>query len=260
MKRTAIRTAATREIGLGIACVLLLIVVELTPVRTMLQAAIVPIAVPIQQLTIRMAQVVSVVWSPATRWLEAQQKIEELSQQLALSQGQVIELEQLKAENAQLRELLENRHISVAPRRLARPIVSSAAPLVWLGEAASVQPGWLVLYKNIVLGKVTSVDGQYARVGLLTTSADSNLLVQTSQGVRGIATGTNGRVVVTNIAPEAIITIGERVTTVGQPGIAPGKFIGIVAAVERDPASAAQQLVIDQLVSFYQTSVVEIEE
>lgn len=260
MKQTLRNSTLLQEIAVTIGCIVFLAALALTPVTSVFQRALLPLTTPLQLAMVNASQSGAVLSNPVAEWFGAQQKLMELSQRLAQSEGQLAQLVQLQEENAQLRLLLENRHVSVRPRRLARPIVSSVSPLVWIGLESGVKPGWLVSYKDTLLGRVRTVDGQYASVELLNTDGELAVLVQTPLGVRGVASGKNGRVVVTNIPPEAMVSVGDRITTVGQPGIAPGKFVGIVANVERDPASAAQQLSIDQLVSFYQTNMVEIEE
>ena len=215
---------------------------------------------PLSQAAANLGRQLRSLSTPLIRGFQQQQTADALSQQLSSTQASIVEIEQLQAENAQLRELLENRHLTYKPRRVARPIVSSLAPLVWLGEQSDVKEGWQVLYKNTLLGRVTRVDGQYARVGLLSGDDGLSVLVQTAGGVKGLTQSSNGRVVVTNVAPEALIVVGERITTVGQPGVSPGKLVGVISAIERDEKTAAQQLVIDQLVSFYRTSIVELEE
>ena len=249
-----------QEIGVTLAVVLLVGVLELVLNISWLHRGVAAVSLPIATFSIQGARTIRQMTLPLSQHYDAQERINQLSELLAQTEGVAVQLEQLTAENAELRLLLENRHLRVKPRRLARPIVSSATPLVWLGEASDVQPGWLVLYKDTVLGKVTAVDGQYARVGLLVASEDFSLLVQTQEGVKGIARAQNGVVVVTNITPEAVLMPGERVTTVGQPGVAPGKFVGLITAIERDVSKSYQTASIDQLVSFYQTSIVEIEE
>ncbi len=257
---TAPALTSLAEIVVGIGAVLLLALFELLTDPRVLQSVILPFAVPVAQSSVRFGHAVVSVFQPFSTWYSSQKLRLQLQDQLAETEGKIVQLEQLQNENTELRRLLENRHLRVKPRRLATPIVSSASPIVWLGETSDVQSGWLVLYKDTVLGQVLSIDGQYARVALLSTSTDINILVQTASGSKGIAKARNGRVVITNTAPEALVTIGERVTTVGQPGVAPGKFVGLVSEVERDPTSAVTTILVDQLVSFYQTSIVEIEE
>lgn len=260
MKQT-VSSVTSREFVVELFVVVVLIILELTIGFGSLQRLLGPVVVPLSQLVVQSVRVVSLPLRPLTNWSAPQERIQQLSQQLAQTEGRIAQLEQLQTENAELRSLLENRHLQVKPRRLARPITSSIVPLVWLGENSDVRPGWLVLYKDTLLGQVLSVEGQYARVALLTASNDTGgIVVQTASGVRGIVRASNGRVIVTNVPPEVIIAINERVTTVGQPGITPGKFIGLTAEIERDPDQASQTIVIDQLVSFYQTSVVELEE
>lgn len=248
------------EIIFGVVCIAIIGLWEVLIGFGSFQRVVVPVTLPINGAVIRLSQSLAVPLSPFFHWYRSQRQLQQISESLAQAEGKLSQLEQLKAENAQLRELLENRHLQYTPRHLARPIVSSVAPLVWLDEGSTVKPGWLVLYKDTVLGQVARVEGQYAHISLLTANPELRMLVRTEGGVTGIARARNGRVVVTNIDPDAIVADGERVTTVGQPGVPPGKFIGQVNAVERAVNSAELTLVLDQLVSFYQTSVVEIEE
>ncbi|MBP7875581.1 hypothetical protein KA012_01120 [Candidatus Woesebacteria bacterium] len=259
LSRSTQFTSKTEVIG-GIASIVVLVVLEMMGGVNYLQRAIFPIVEPLSQQVIRSANGISWPLRFISQHYSAQQRSQQLAEQLAESEGKIAQLELLQAENKELRSLLENRHLEVKPRRLARPIVSSIVPLVWLGESSDVKEGWIVLYKDTVLGRVMSVNGQYARIGLLASSEDVTMLVQTSGGVKGIARARAGRVTITNVAPEAIVSEGERVVTVGQPGIAPGKFVGLIDEVEKDPNTSSQVIFIDQLVSFYQTTVVEIEE
>lgn len=248
------------EILVGILCLVVLAVWEFFLGIAALQRLVVPLTIPLSTQTVRLRHSLLLPFVPLSNWHTNQTQLQQLKAELAQAEGRLAQLDQLRAENDQLRELLENRHLQFASRHLARPIVSSIAPLVWLDEGNQVKPGWLVLYKDTILGQISSIEGQYARVALLTTSPDLRMLVRTEHGVTGLARSRNGRVVVTNIDPAAIVSIGERVTTVGQPGIPPGKFVGEVTEIEVAPNTANQTLVIDQLVSFYQTNVVEIEE
>ena len=69
-----------------------------------------------------------------------------------------------------------------------------------------------------------------------------------------------GKLFVEQLPTDTVITSNDRFVTSGQPGIPPGQFVGVVASIEDNPAAATQTVILDQLVSFYQTSLVELEE
>jgi cell shape-determining protein MreC len=62
----------------------------------------------------------------------------------------------------------------------------------------------------------------------------------------------------TEIPVNVKLEVGERVVTQGQDGIAPNIFVGRIASLESKPEAAVQTAVIEQVVSFYEATIVEV--
>lgn len=176
----------------------------------------------------------------------------------AQSLAQLTELDSLKKENLQLRSMIENRHLSLNERIVAAPVVSYGYPAVAAGSSQSVRVGGLVLASDTLLGRIVEVGPEESRVELLSSAEAQPVLVQTESGLQGIIKGTGRGVVLTQLPPDATVTAGERVSTLGQPDIKSGIFVGVITADQVQATSPVKTVPIDQLVSFYSTSLVEI--
>lgn len=186
------------------------------------------------------------------------QELQALRVQHAQSLAQLTELENLKKENQQLRQMIENRHLSLNERSVAAPIVSYGYPAVAAGENQSVRLGSLVMAADTLLGRVIEVGAQESRIELLSSRESQPVLAKTESGLQGLVKGSGRGVVLTQLPPDAEVTQGERISTVGQPGIKPDIFIGIVSADQTQATAPIKTVPIDQLVSFYSTQLVEL--
>jgi cell shape-determining protein MreC len=97
-----------------------------------------------------------------------------------------------------------------------------------------------------------------SEIGLLSQESGPTILAKTESGVQGLIRGDGKRVLLTEIPVDVTLNVGERIVTQGQEGVAPNMFIGRISAVRNDPASAVQTALIEQLVSFYEASIVEV--
>jgi cell shape-determining protein MreC len=176
----------------------------------------------------------------------------------AESLAQLTELDTLKKENQQLRQMIENRHLSLNERIVAAPVVSYGYPAIAVGSSQSVRQGSLVLVADTLLGRVVEVSAEESRIELLSSQESQPVLVQTESGLQGLVKGTGRGVVLTQLPPDSEVTAGERVSTLGQPGIKSGILIGVISADQVQATSPIKTVPLDQLVSFYTTSLVEI--
>lgn len=176
----------------------------------------------------------------------------------AESLAQLTELDRLRQENKQLRRMMENRHLSLTQRIIAAPVVSYAYPAIAAGSSQSVKDGSLVIVADTLLGRVSEVSVEESRVELLSSREALPVLVQTESGLQGLVRGTGRGVVLTQLPPDAVIKQGERVSTLGQPGIKPGIFVGVISADQVEATAPIKTVPLDQLVSFYTTPLVEI--
>lgn len=186
------------------------------------------------------------------------EELSEVKIKYAESLALLTELDTLKKENQQLRQMMENRHLSLNERIVAAPVVSYGYPAVAVGTAQSVREGSLILVADTLLGRVIEVGAQESRIELLSSKESQPVLVQTESGLQGLAKGTGRGVVLTQLPPDSVIIPGQRVTTLGQPGIKSGIFVGIISADQVQATAPVKTVPLDQLVSFYATSLVEI--
>jgi rod shape-determining protein MreC len=186
------------------------------------------------------------------------QELSQIKVMYAQSLAQLTELESLKKENQQLRQMIENRHLSLNERIVAAPIVSYGYPAISVGINQEVREGNLVLVADTLLGRVVKVSQEESRIELLSSKEAQPVLVQTQSGLQGIVQGTGRGIVLTQLPPDVTVNPGERVTTLGQPGIKSGILVGIISADQVQATSPIKTVPLDQLVSFYTTSLVEV--
>jgi len=187
-----------------------------------------------------------------------QRRVRDLEAKYAQALAQVVEVEQLRQENEVLKALLTKGTSVAANRVLTTPILSYGKPLIAAGSDQGITSGMMVILSDILIGVVTDVSFNQAHVALLQQDHAPHLLAKTETGVTGIVKGNGQRVVMMEVPIEQNIVVGQRVVTQGQDGIAPNILIGTVAEVKAEPTSAVQTLIIEQIVSFYETSLLEI--
>lgn len=211
--------------------------------------------------TARINQVSTVATQPFVNLqtlVTTQRRLRDLEVRYAQSLAQITELEQYKQENEALRGLLNSGTTINGPRIITSPIIAYGRPLIAAGSRDNVQPGMMVLMAETLLGVVTEVSDNQSQVALLHQEQAPHILAKTETGVTGIVRGNGQRVVMTEVPIEQNVSVGQRVMTQGQDGIAPNIMIGTVAEVRSQPTSAVQTLVIEQIVSFYEATILEI--
>jgi cell shape-determining protein MreC len=109
-----------------------------------------------------------------------------------------------------------------------------------------------------MVGLVGDVAEHSSNVELLFQSPSINIVARTESGVEGIITGNGKQIIMSEVERDAQVSQGERVVTVGQPGIAPDLFLGQVVEIKNKPSAPVKQVVIEQIVDFYQARVVEV--
>lgn len=225
--------------------------------------------VPLQTVTLRLLQpfqlaTVSLVrtFELPVRFIEAKQQEQEALVALQRSYAQALaklsELETIKKENEALHQLLEKQGSNPQKKVLAAPIISYALTSIARGSDAGISVGQLVFIADTLVGRISAVNREQSTVILLASTDSEPILVETESHVQGLLVGTGKQVKLTQLPSQAVITKGERVTTIGQNGIPPGLFVGIVAAVDHNPTAPVQTVLIDQLNSFYTTAIVEV--
>jgi cell shape-determining protein MreC len=186
----------------------------------------------------------------------------DLELRYAESAAQLGELENLRQENTELRRLLEDGQATASTRvnhRRLVSILSYSQPVIAAGQEDGIQEGDLVFVSGVCVGRVKIVSEHQASVRLLNEADPVGvLLAKTQSGATGIIKGTGTQILLTEVPIDVSVGIGERVETMGQVGVAGSMYLGRVQEIRRAEGSPTQSLVIDQGVSFFRSSVVEV--
>ncbi|MFZ5377027.1 MAG: rod shape-determining protein MreC [Patescibacteria group bacterium] len=237
---------------------LILLFLDLVGLGKSLQNITVKISAPVQHLN---ARVVNFLVKPVQSWRnfnKTAQKIQDLELRYAEVSAQLSELDRLKSENEVLRSMLENSDRKLARSRIAAPILSYAQPTISVGTKDEVKTGMMVMFAGTLLGIIDQAEENVATVSLLDQLTSQPIIVKTESGVQGLIRGDGRRVMLTDVSIEKPLNLNERVVTVGQKGVEGGIFVGRIRKIETKPSDSAQSAVIDQLISFYEVSLVEV--
>lgn len=185
--------------------------------------------------------------------------LKQIESNYAKALTQLNELDELKAQNEELKKLL-----GASDRRLneetiiGAPILSLAYPAVGVGFVDGVQENDMVLIDNVLVGTIDSVFEHQSRVSLLNSKRKNRILVRTQSGIEGVIDGDGRNVLLTHIPRSVELEEGERVMTVGQEGIEKNVFVGVVKKMNNSPSDSTNTYVINQLVAFYNAILVEV--
>lgn len=172
------------------------------------------------------------------------------------------ELEKLRQENQELRAVLEGTPAAQTATQRGRrfaSILSYAQPTIDIGTARGLKGDELVFVAGTCIGKIHQVGEYQSQVKLLNSLGDHDvILAKTESGVAGVITGNNTAVLLQEIPIEATVQVGQRVETTGQLGVSAGLYLGRVQEVIRKEGAPTQQAVIDQGVSFFRSTIVEV--
>jgi len=185
--------------------------------------------------------------------------LKQLEGNYAESLSKLNELDALKAENEELRNILGTTSRKLEQKTIVgAPIVSLAYPAVGVGSVDGVREKDMVLINDVLVGTIDQVTEYQSRVSLLSSKRKNRILVRTESGVEGVIDGDGRNVLLTHIPQSIEVKEGERVMTVGQEGIEKNVLIGTIKKIDNDPSQATQTFVVSQLVSFYNAVLVEV--
>jgi rod shape-determining protein MreC len=203
---------------------------------------------PLQQFTYT-------VFASSSPSLTSEQK---LHQQVVSLEQQVT---QLKSDNNALRDQFSNTtdsqknllpaHIIGMPRFI--PGISQPETIIIdQGLNQGVKNGTVVVIKNILVGKVTSVQPNLSVVSLITNSAISLTAMTLKTNALGIVQGkSNGKVDFENVILSDKLEVKDVVVTKGDmnakgEGFPPQLMIGTITAVDKNPSALFQSAALQQ--------------
>lgn len=186
-------------------------------------------------------------------------RLEDLQYRYSEAAAGLTKTKSLEQENQELRKLLENTDRSYRQVIVTAPVISFAQSFVAVGSQSGVKPGSAVLYKDTLLGLINQVEERQSSVILLDKLTDVAILAETETGVKGIIKGNGREILLTEIKNDDQLQVGQLVFTSSQLGIEKGLLIGQISKILADnQALATKTAIVEQLINFYETSLVEI--
>lgn len=180
------------------------------------------------------------IFSPAER--AAQQLVKDkLDEQKLTIDEKLSHLEELQKENEALRtQLGVVRESNISPKKLllAHVLSTSRFFVIDKGSDDGIVIGQTVFFKNVFIGKITTVSGKVSRVRLA-TEFDSNTTAKTKEtGALGLAKGQGDSMVFSEVILSENLKAGDSVQTVGNVdergiGILPNLVIGTIENVRK---------------------------
>ncbi len=206
---------------------------------------------PVQSLTVSATRPLQDYLTGLTHFRELAQENEAQRQRIALLESEVARLREYAYENQALRRDLQfkNRHPDL---ELIRARIISEDPNNYVsaltidqGRAAGVVPGMVVVSGDGLLGRVSSVSTNSAKIVLITDASTSIYAVvqRPESRASGIIEGTGqDRLTMKFVSQTAEIQPGDVVVTSGRGGTFPGGIhVGQVVSVQRNDVAPFQQ-------------------
>jgi cell shape-determining protein MreC len=214
----------------------------------------------LQPVVVKASQMVMTASQPVTLFknsFDSARRVQELEKEYSYSLAKISELEHLQLENQELRQLLQAQE-KVTPVVVAAPVISHGQPNISVGQVEGVKLGQPVLAAKMVVGLIKSISHHQSGVSLLSQNTTAPILVKTERGIEGLVVGDGKNILLTEIPKEAEVLVGDLVVTVGQEQIQSQLVIGRVRQLIDQPSAPIKEAVIEQEVSFYESSIVEV--
>lgn len=197
------------------------------------------------------------VWNRYFALMQAARQSEDLKRQVAQLRQQLTDLEELKAENSRLRELLkfppgEGLPLVAAQVVGADPTNYFRSIIINKGTGDGVLAHMPVVNAKGVVGRVIWSSPSYAKVLLLIDpNAAMDVLVQRSRA-RGIVEGAGRdslRLKYIQLAED--VSAGDRLISTGADGVFPkGMLVGLVRAIKQGGKGVFQSIEVEPAVDF----------
>ena len=220
------------------------------------------VTLPVQRVLRQAGDAVQGVTGSVSDLSTLRERNAELEQAVAQLTVENARLNEVEAENARLRGLLNFAQTNpsydykggqVVGRVVANEPSSAVQSIVIdLGSKNGVLPGMPVVTERGLVGRITDVYSSGSRVLLITDSNSSvNAILQNSR-LRGIVSGRAGQSPVMDYLPQdKPVSVGDIVVTSGEGGNFPsGIPVGQVVEVERNDVEMFQRAIVRTTVDF----------
>jgi rod shape-determining protein MreC len=226
----------------GLLAVLLMVLDARFKYTEPMRQVIAVIAYPLQQLAISPVRMAQATFEYFTSKSALEREISELRSRHLQSAQDLLALEALAEENAQLRRLMEAREKSTRKSMMAEILYAGRDPfsrkvVVDRGTSHGVLPGQAVIDEQGVVGQVTRVHPMLSEVTLVTDKNQAIPVQVVRNGLRAVVFGSgDGETLdLRYMAANADIQNGDLLVTSGIDGTYPeGLPVARVSRVERD--------------------------
>jgi len=250
----------TRWWGLGIilGCCFVLDLSKPQVIRSQLENGLIPLLNQVDRPVVKFIEMSKHLFT----WPDQIRELILMRQEFGLELAKINQLQALQTENETLRValgLVQDKQFAHKHPLLAQPLASYAQPMINLGREDGVRTGMLVSsLDGVWLGRIGQVSARVSQVELLTSRQSQPILAQVGDSDQGLVKGRGDHLVFTDVPQFAQLKVGQKVLSVGQPGVPAKELIGVIAAIETLSTDAVQTATIDQLQDFYQVSLVAI--
>jgi rod shape-determining protein MreC len=210
----------------------------------MLRSSLAVVIYPLQRAAVAPVDMLSGIAGYFTSLSSAQRDNEALRTKVLQNAKDVLTLDALAAENAQLRRLLDARGRIPREASMAEIMYSGRDPfsrkvVIDKGTQQGIQLGQPVIDETGVIGQVTRVFPMLSEVTLITDKNQAIPLQVVRNGLRALAYGDGAALDLRFVAANADIQNGDELVTSGIDGTYPaGLPVARVSRVERDAAYA----------------------
>lgn len=184
--------------------------------------------------------------------------LKQLESQYVKTLARVAQLEALEKENKELKKLVETQQQKNSKKKIVGTIISLSYPSISFSDNELITVNSMIILDDVLVGTVGDVDKFSAKANLLNQKRKQKILAKTQSGIVGLIDGDGSNVLLTQLQRDALINLGETVVTVGQEGIEANILIGTIESIVNEHSSATQLAKINQHVSFYEASFVEV--
>jgi len=194
----------------------------------------------------------------AQKSLHAVERVQDLEIKYSQAMANSGELEQLRLENQELKNILQNSDRPLTNSIISSTIISLSSPAIAVGEEDGVREGAPVVLRGNLLATISQLSRRSAHIDLLASQNSPVILAKTDSGSKGVIKGDGQRIILTEILPERKVAIGEKVLTLGQENLPPALLIGQVQENITRHSDSVQSFIVEPLVNFYESQMVEV--
>lgn len=195
--------------------------------------------------------------------------LDKAKQQIAQLQAENAKLQIVVQDNKALRDQFQTANPppqNVIPAEIVGmpqfiPGVSNPEELI-ISATSGMQVNMPVIYKDMIFGEITAVNGKYAKVSLVSNDSISFTAKAAQTGAVGIIKGQGGgQILFDNVLLTDNLKIGDMIVTTGETsfdgrGIPPGLIVGKITSIDKNPSSLFQAASIQMLLDVTRLSTV----